>query len=256
MCAVCLWVAVAVLFSLSSWFPRAGLDQLKQATAGWVQPTLVGSLAAALVAYALVFGPGRQRAGDVGWRTAAIAPALLVTALLWLAMQLAGWLAVGFGNWPGLHRNWLAGAGVALGPLIAQLCATALFEETLFRGWLWPQLGLRLRGWVSPWLAVALALLLSQALFALLHLPGLLHAGIGGNALGAALLMLFVSGLVLALVYAATGNLFIAVGVHALGNAPMPLFAGMDRGLANNVLLAGALVVAIAAALLRRKRRR
>ncbi|WP_154659421.1 CPBP family intramembrane glutamic endopeptidase [Arenimonas composti] len=254
--AVGLWVAAAVAFVLSPWFPQAKLGGVAEASGGWLSATVLAALATAVVAYALVFGPGRQRPGDVGWRGGALVPALAVTLGLWLAMQFALWITAETGASAALHPAWAAGAAAALAPLLAQVVATALFEETVFRGWLWPQLALRLRAWLSPWLAAGLAMVLSQAVFALLHLPGLLQAGLDGQALDVALLMLFLSGLVLALVYAATGNLFIAVGAHALGNAPTPLLAGGEPGIANNVLLLGLVGVMLLGGLLRWRQRR
>src|SRR5690606_20865686 len=141
------------------------------------------------------------------------------------------------------------------GPLLAQLLGTALVEETVFHGWLWPQSVAWLRRAVPAPVAAVAGLLGSQALFALLHLPALLAAGAGTEAIAGSLLMLFVVGLVFVLVYAATGNLFIAIGAHALGNAPTLLFA--PQGPAPTlVLLAGVLAVAAIGAGWRRRARR
>jgi membrane protease YdiL (CAAX protease family) len=113
----------------------------------------------------------------------------------------------------------------------------------VFRGFLWPQLSARLGGGrCGAWLGA----LLSQAAFAALHVPILLHNGVAPGELAGPLLGLFLSGLVLLTVYAATGNLFIAVGIHALGNAPTLLF--QPQGLPPSVWLLGGTLVLIALA--------
>ena len=146
---------------------------------------------------------------------------------------------------------WERGLGIALGPLLAQLLGTALMEETVFRGYLWPQLALWLRTRLSSTPAAVVALLLSQALFALVHVPVLLYAGTDAAALGGPLAMLFVVGVVFALVYAATGNLFVAVGAHALGNAGTLLYEPQAPA-PSMVLLAALLAIATTGWLWRR----
>lgn len=219
------WVSVSALWFASPWFPLGALRQVQQATAGWVTVTLMASGAIGLVSLAIVFWPGHQSLRDVGWRARQVLPGLAITVLLWASMQGATLLyALASGTALVPAPRWTQGLGVALGPLLAQLLGTALVEETLFRGYLWPQLVLWLRRGLPPWSAASLGLLLSQVLFALLHVPMLLHRGVAGGALAGALLMMFAVGVVFALVYAMTGNLFVAVGAHAVGNAPTLLF--------------------------------
>jgi hypothetical protein len=74
------------------------------------------------------------------------------------------------------------------------------------------------------------ALVGSQVVFALFHLPNRLYQGLAPGAIPGNLAFVFVSGVLFALVYLRTGNLFVAVGVHALGNAPIAVLA--DRTLA------------------------
>ena len=162
---------------------------------------------------------GRQTPASLGWRRRDLAPALLVLVAAWLLREAAaGWAhggpvppaaAVAEGRW-----------GHLLGPLLAQLAGTALMEETLYRAFLWPQLRLRLVAVLPARSASVLALIASQAIFALMHIPIRIYQGAALADLGGMLAMLFASGIVLALVYAATRNLFIAVAIHALANAP------------------------------------
>ena len=66
------------------------------------------------------------------------------------------------------------------------------------------------------------------------------------------LLGLFLAGLVFLAVYAATRNLFVAVAVHALGNAPTLAFE--PQGAPTLWLLGGTLALVAAAAWTRRRR--
>jgi hypothetical protein len=119
-----------------------------------------------------------------------------------------------------------------LGELLGQLFGNALYEEILFRGCLLVQLAL----WLTPRpqrpdrRAVLLALVLSQLVFALQHIPNRLAFAAWPDAAAAAgdLAMLLVAGLFFAGVFLRTGNLLVAVGVHALGNCPTLLWAGPD----------------------------
>ncbi|TWI12005.1 hypothetical protein IP93_01286 [Lysobacter ruishenii] len=236
------WMSLSAIWFVSLWFPMDTLRQLQQATAGWVSVTLVASGAIGMVSLLIVFGLGRQSFADVGWRAGYLVPAFVVSLLLWASMQAATVFSAQVSGAPLVAAAaWERGLGIALGPLLAQVLGTALMEETVFRGYLWPQLVLWLRrGLPAAW-AAALGLLLSQGLFAGLHVPVLLYTGTEAGALAGPLLMLFFVGIVFALVYAATGNLFVAVGAHALGNAPTLLFE--PQGPAPSMVLLIVLVV-------------
>lgn len=246
------WTVAATLWFVSPWFPMQSLATLESATGGWVSVTLVASCAIGLVQVAILLGPGRQHLRGLGLRASRLPAAFAVGCVLWALMH-AGTLAThhASGSQPLPHPAWLQGAGFALGPLLAQLLGTALMEETVFRGFLWPQFARRLGGGSRGALLGALA---SQALFALMHIPILAYQGADAGAMAGTLLMLFVVGLVFVLVYASTGNLWIAVVAHALGNAPTLLFepAGPSPTL---WLMAGLLALCAAAALRRRWRR-
>ncbi|AKC87947.1 CPBP family intramembrane glutamic endopeptidase [Pseudoxanthomonas suwonensis] len=240
-------VVASTLWFASPAFPLAWLRQWQLASGGWVSVTLMASVLLGGLQLLVIFGPGRQRPGDVGWRRRALGPALLATVGLWAAMQLAS-VAAAWSSGTTLQpaAAWSTGLGVALGPLLAQLLGTALMEETVFRGYLWPQLARRLAdggaGRHAPWIG----LVASQLLFGLLHVPLQLQAGAGSEAIVGMVLMLFVVGVVFALLYAATRNLFVAVGAHALGNAPTPLFEPQGPA-PTMVLLAGVTALGIGA---------
>ena len=243
----------AGLFVFSPVFPMHRLQVLHQATNGWLNPTLV--LAALLGAgtFFLVFGPRRQRPADLGLRWAALPFGLAATFAVWLAMNASTALATRAEGLPlALHADW-SGGGLLPGRLMAQLLGTALVEETVFRAWLWPQLALRVGRGAPRWPAWAAALLASQAMSALLHVPMLASAGTPGSALAGVLVNLFVFGVVAALLYAATRNLFFVVGLHALGNAPTLLME--VRGPAPTLVMLGAAILIAAGTYAARRRR-
>src|SRR5262249_59034559 len=78
------------------------------------------------------------------------------------------------GAWKGL------GETAAIGALVAQLFGNALYEEIFFRGVLLRQIYWRLgpeTTHLQKFQKVAIALAISQSLFALIHLPILLSGG-------------------------------------------------------------------------------
>ncbi len=219
------YTVAAALWVVSPWFPTQSLAGLQAASDGWVSATLLAPAVIGGVQVLIVLFAGRQRLVDVGWRRGRLAPAVLATLGLWGVMQLSICIhALLAGQALELRPDWAAGLGIALGPLLAQLVGTALMEETVFRGYLWPQLAVRFAKRVSPGVALWTGLLVSQAVFALLHIPIRIQGGATSADLASIVTMLFFAGLVFALVYAATRNLFVAVGAHALGNAPTLLF--------------------------------
>jgi hypothetical protein len=199
------------------------LHVLHQATGGLVEATLVASLLALALVGAVIVGLGRLRLADVGWRRQALLPGLLTTLGFWIVLHLG--IAVGLwidGRDFAIHPYWERfGANILLGSLIAQLLGNALAEETMFRGFLLPQLHVKAARSCPWWLALLLALLVSQVFFALCHLPNrIFNQGRWGPELVWDQLRLVRSGLLVAVLYLATRNLFIPVGVHALGNTP------------------------------------
>lgn len=216
-------------------------------------PTLVSAWVGMVVLVGgLVFAWAGLRPRDVGLRAGDLGVGLAVTLLVWACIQLVG---VAQGGWR-VDDAWHepGGPGRLLGRGVEQLFGNALHEEIVFRGFLLPQLfGVLTRRGGSRFASAVLALLLSQAFFASLHLPHrLAHDVVGAELLGS-LTRVFVSGVVLALVYLATGNLFVAVGLHALYNHPLAL-APVSRGDARAVIVVAA-ALAIAGCWVARRRR-
>lgn len=194
--------------------------------------TLTANLAGlALLVVGLLFLVGRLWPRDVGLIPADLRNGVVFTIVSFVLIQ-AGVAAASLATGAGLVNGWADyGIRVTVTLLVAQLFGNALLEEIAFRGFLLPQFYLKLRR-RGVW-ALVLAAMGSQALFALAHVPNRLWVtGAAPAELPGHLLMLFAMGLWFALVYLLTGNLFAAVGLHAIVNVPMlrPAGAG-DAGL-------------------------
>lgn len=163
---------------------------------------------------------GGLRWTDVGWRASALVPALIVVGLFWLGSQGSLWFAYeAYGGEPTWGWRWRGQGGSVLAGLHAQLLGNSLVEETLFRGFLLPQVYLRFAPSRSM-VALIVALLATLVLSVLIHVPNYVYEGqLVGVELREALFFVFRFQLALALVFLVTRNLFICVGLHAVWNA-------------------------------------
>lgn len=223
--------------------PRALLD----ASRGWITPDLLAGAGTLLLVVGLgIFLVGRLRPVDVGWRWSDAIPALITTAALWLLLQAAlALVSFAGGDAPALAPGWeLRGAGGTLALLTGQLLGAALASETVYRGFFLPQIHARLDG-LDPPLRLPAAVLLSQALFALsrssVRLVGVSPPGPPLTGL----LSLLGLGCLLALVVLVTGNLLIAVGVHALIETPTAVVTASPVATGTTLLLLLVLLLAL-----------
>jgi len=208
-----------------------------------VTPTLLGAGTLGVAVVAILVGYGRLRFRDFGWIGSKLVPGLAAVAVLWIAMQLVE-VVFGLATKGQLQLSTTLtspGWTTVVGVLIGQALGTALAEETFFRGFLLPQLLIRL-GHLSPARGFGLAIVGSQALFALYHLPNLVLGNshvVGTTALDITshLGIDFVLGVLFAGIYIRTGNLFLLMGLHALLDAgtsvvatpidPIPILFGL-----------------------------
>jgi membrane protease YdiL (CAAX protease family) len=199
----------------------------------------------------LLFGVAKLKPGDVGLRLPDVLPGIAVTACGWIMIQLVALVLnlAAFGHVT-IDRVWLLPEGPTsmLGAILfGQLLGNALFEEMTWRGFLLPQCYFKLtRLQKRARTRIAIALLISQLLFALYHIPVELSNGVSPFQLPLALLPIFLIGLLLAVVYLRTANLFIVIGLHALNDNPTVLFS--PTFLSNDLL--GLILVCVFALLL------
>jgi uncharacterized protein len=172
----------------------------------------------------VLFGLGRLRPREVGLNGRKLAEGVITIAVLYALIQLVpAVIELLLTGSVELHRAWATqGVQRVLLWTVVMFFATALYEEIAFRGFLFPQLYLkapgrhRARFWT--------ALVVSQLIFGLIHFPG--HVFIrqmSGPALWGMMGAQALVGVLLLLLYLRTRNLWIAIGVHGLINAPTPL---------------------------------
>jgi hypothetical protein len=209
------------------------LLELQTATGGLIRPTLVANLVPLLLVVGLVIlALGRLKPKDVGWVSSKLVPALLITLGLWVAAQmvLAAIAAASGEGRIALHEAWVRpGAGFVLGGVLGQVFGNVLVEETVFRGFFFPQLYYKFGKRLGHAWAVVVAALVSHVGFALLHIPNrLLVHGVVGQELLVDQVALVVAGLIYVTIYIMTKNLLVAVGIHVIVNDPAPLIQASD----------------------------
>jgi len=215
---------VLILVAVFWIFPSGMLRPVSRATAGLVNATLVLNLGMlAVVAGLLLCRVAGMRGIDLGLEARHIPAAVGWTLATWILVN------VGVAAWQFLREGAITynpdwrerGASVVVGGLLAQYLGNALYEEIMFRGLLLRQLFWRLEGRTGPDLErFVIALVISQAWFAALHLPLYLSQGMP---LAQALTILpnvLLAGAAFSILYVRTGNLLLAVGIHAFVNEP------------------------------------
>ena len=185
-----------------------------------VHPLIVVFLPWVLVIGVGIFLIGKLRFSDLGIYPARIIPALLYGLVIWCLIQLLTAAALFF------LQGKISWGSVMPGYLVDQLLFFEIAEEIIYRGYLFPQLYLKLKRArrFSAW-AFWTALLLSQAIFSLYHIPYRLANNTPIQELPFQLVLLWISGMLLCYVYIRSQNLLMAVIVHALGNAPSIIFS-------------------------------
>lgn len=209
-----------------------GLMVLVDASGGLINPTLLnGTFGILILIGGVALWHGSLAPRDIGIVPKKLPRAAGLTAGFWLlftATQAVYGFTVGDLS---LHSNVtgqeaLTTVGLALGYVLGN----APFEELAFRGFLLVQLYLLLDGewWRSNSSArIATAIIGSSLPFTLLHIPVIIlgNAGVGLWYLG----LIFINAVLLCLVYIRTRNIFLAIGLHALANFPLPLLAVHDQ---------------------------
>jgi membrane protease YdiL (CAAX protease family) len=220
---ILVWLAVSMgltaLINLVL-FPGPFFDPIARATAGLVNATLQANLLSLTLFALIIFGWARLRPSDVGLEWSKLPQALFLTVLLWLATQAMVLLIGGITGDIHLNPAWSErGVPTVLGALIAQLAGNAFFEEVNYRGFYLSQLCLKIRmpdERVRRWWAILYML----GLFVLSHIPNRIFNGYSLAEIPLDFVLLFSYGLFFTGVYLISGNLFLAIGVHALVNNP------------------------------------
>lgn len=173
-----------------------------------------------------IFAWGCQRPDDLGLGGTGVIPGLVYGVLYWLSLQAAVMAAAPWYGGPArLDPQLTTGAWMAFaGPLIDQLIFFASAEEIVYRGFLLPQIYLRLQERIPKPLALSGSALLCSVFFAVLHIPHRLKEGIAGQELVFSILLLVIAGCFFCGIYLLTRNLLTVILVHGLSNSPTLLY--------------------------------
>lgn len=224
--AVVVWpILITVFLNILSPFAR----QLAQSTKGIIQPPLFfSSVLLVIVIVGILLKAGKLRARDIGLSASTLFDGIFYTAASWIVLQ-STLVIASLSTESGILLSdsfKSQNCPKTLGILGGQLFGNAFVEEVMFRGFLMPQLYLKLGGRSDTieWSKLIAAIILSQLAFALIHIPNLERLTIPGGSSLIKLLIIFVMGVFFAIFYIRTSNLFLCIGLHALINTPTPLF--------------------------------
>lgn len=109
-----------------------------------------------------------------------------------------------------------------IGSFISQLFGNALFEEFVYRGFFLIQLFLIFKVKLTNKKALLVSIILSQLIFALIHIPNRIIVDLTDNLL-IDTVQVFIGGIIGALIFIRTKNLIFLIGFHALANVPINL---------------------------------
>jgi membrane protease YdiL (CAAX protease family) len=237
-------MALFLVFSLVIILVYIGLFEIIQsiesASRGLVHRTLVlnafllaGPVLGVLVVYA------ELGASDLGLIGRKLPLAFVACVLTWVLVQimegLVGFIGTGIMQF---DTRWSTESPALIGLLIGMLFGTALYEEVGYRGFLLVQFDMKMSGVTSNrYVQTTLALLISQTFFTLIHIPWkVMNQGWTFDVFLDLVFSVFMNGLIYGLLYLRTENLFLVMGIHALGNAPTSLFVS-SIGESNLILL-------------------
>lgn len=225
LCIGCFPAVLVLEYIATRAFPHLA-STLAKASGGLVSLTLCFYVVLLVMEALVVGGWLRLRPSDVGLVASRLRGGIAVYAIVWLCYQgIFALLALAGPGRITLAIFWLQ---PTLYPAIVVTFLTysvgvALGEEILFRGFLVPQTWQRLSAQLRPRARLLITLGISQAIFALIHIPSLLSEGDTVAGVFGRLVLVFLAGVLLALVWLQTGNLFIAVTMHGLEDGAIPL---------------------------------
>jgi membrane protease YdiL (CAAX protease family) len=205
-------------------------------------PMVVTVIELALITLLLAYGRVTPTAAGLSLRSLPVA--LVVAVSVWGLAQLAhAIVSLGRHSSLSIYVGWAQPAAM-IAPFLQRFLTEVFAEEIFWRGILfaWVLSTLARRGWGDPFTRLGAALLSSQLLYGLSRLPGQIADPSPMLPPGAELLIFTLTGMFYALVYLRTGNLWIAMAIHALALWPLPLFA-FDLDPAKLIILISSLLL-------------
>lgn len=247
---ICLVLFMDLVFSTISnlvVFQNGWLTPIAHQTNGLIQPGLLVYLVKLPLFAAFLFFWGQLRPVDIGLKRVGLASAVVITVGLWLILQGIGLAFLLFQGSP-LRMNALwaeYGAARMVGVQVANL-TNVVFEEIFFRGFLAVQVVLLVayrNGRKVEHQQIFFAILLSQAVFSLSHLPNRVYLGVSFPSLFGDLFQLVGIGSLLTIIFFRSGNLYLSMGIHMLANWPMALF--LEKNIASALVYTAAVLILV-----------
>jgi membrane protease YdiL (CAAX protease family) len=228
------WLIIALFLGVSSgvFMMLAILRQIARLRGIFIGPSwrwnlLIFAALLVVVVVGVIFGLGRLQPADVGLRRDKLREGIIVTVTVWSLMQLVEIVGdIATTGTVSLATAWIRnGIWSTLAWTAAMFLGAALYEEIAYRGFLFPQLYLKIRS--TDRARFWIALIASQVVFAASHIPThVALRNLSGSALWTTVVLQGIVGALLVLLYLRTRNLWICIGIHGLFNAPTPLVAG------------------------------
>lgn len=180
-----------------------------------ITPTLLVNLMDIIIYSVIVFVFGKLSFSSVWMSKEKVRESLIPVLLIWGITQLIILVYTFFTT-----KDFLLTQDVSarLGRIIGQLFGNALNEEFLFRGIFFLQLYLILKNYKTNKPAIIIAIIISQLIFSLMHIPNRMMIK-SFQGIGIDLLLIFITGVILTLIYLKTENIAFVIGGHALINS-------------------------------------
>ncbi|OMD36936.1 CPBP family intramembrane glutamic endopeptidase [Paenibacillus odorifer] len=219
-------IFIHILFTLTVnlvLFANGTLSVIAKSTNGWINETLAANLFG-LVLEVVIFLCiiAKLSPNDIGLRKNKLLAGLIGTLLFWLAINIVD-LGMTLLTHSSLtfNNDIFTNSNVVFGGFLGQIFGNALLEEVLFRGFLLVQIYLllnKVKKVKTNTSRIVYAMLISQSIFAAIHIPNRIYSGLVGINFVYDFIVLVILGIIFSLLYVLTKNLFFVIGVHSLMN--------------------------------------
>jgi membrane protease YdiL (CAAX protease family) len=201
-------------------FKNGYFGPITKITNGWVNATLAANFIGFLFEVVIILMIiGRLSPRDLGIKREKLLSGFLGTLLFWLTINIFEFLIALFSNIKLEFNNEIvSNPNMVFGTLFGQLFGNALLEEIVFRGFMFVQIYLLLTNIKKEKVRILGAVLLSQLIFAVIHIPNRIYSGLVGVEYVFDFIQLVIMGIIFSYIYFATKNLFFVIGIHSLIN--------------------------------------
>ena len=216
----------AVLFILVSPIIIA----MKNITFGLINEVTFSGFFSILSIWLIITFVGDVRSDDIRLSKSKFKTSMIVLVCVWLVLNLVTWVfyLLAQGSFVLLNDIWADLPSIPIGYFLAHIFAVGLIEEFVFRGYflmeITKKMKLRFDGKKRK-TAFFLGILISNAMFSLLHIPNRIINGTTFLELILNLFLVLGVGVFLSFTYWFTDNIFMAMIFHGLLNYPMLILA-------------------------------